>query len=106
MSRRSSFDRVARVLLEWLQRRLVEELLLSQVPESEGPGAPGFCWDGCREDSLRSCFFPRSPKARDLGHPVAPGSGMLLFVVVEQAEDVVFGEAIAAFQEVELDGEG
>ena len=29
-----------------------------------------------------------------------------LFVVVEEAEDVVFGEAIAAFQEVELDGEG
>ena len=28
------------------------------------------------------------------------------FVVVEQAEDVVVGELVAAFEEVELDGEG
>ena len=29
-----------------------------------------------------------------------------LFVVVQQAEDVVFLEAVAAFQEVEFNGEG
>jgi hypothetical protein len=30
----------------------------------------------------------------------------LSFVVVQQAEDILLGEAVAAFQEVEFDGEG
>ena len=33
-------------------------------------------------------------------------SEVSLFVVVKQAEDVVFGEAFAAFQEIQLDGKG
>ncbi len=38
--------------------------------------------------------------------PLAPQTRRILFVVVEEAEDVVFLEAVAAFEEVEFDGEG
>jgi len=50
--------------------------------------------------------YERSPPAPEFGLTCAMDAGLPLLVVVEQAEDVVLGEAVAAFEEVEFDGEG
>ena len=51
---------------------------------------------------------PGAPFAQDDSGFLLRASGptTALFVVVEEAEDVVFLEAVAAFEEVEFDGEG
>ncbi len=79
---------VFRARLGSLPRTAGSGFLVSPVPESEGPGAPGDCplftvhcplrsartssvlaWDRCPGAAIRGLRYPRSPKARDRGHP-------------------------------------
>ena len=58
--------------------------------------------------AVREMRYSQTASRRLPGEPVdrADSAGWRLFVVMQEAKDVVIGEAVAAAQEVEFDGEG
>jgi len=59
-------------------RGRIAGFVLSQIPKSEGSGAPDICGEFAPPGTTgRVSCFPRSPNARDLGHPTLVGDSHL-----------------------------
>jgi len=54
----------------------------------------------------RACWKVRRKRLPEGASGLEANWMTVLFVVVEQTEDVVFGEVVAALEEVEFDGKG